>query len=115
DGKVIFDKAYGFSDAANNKKATPLTKYKIGSITKMFTAAVIFQLIEEKKLTLDTPLSTFYPQVPNAAKINISQMLSHRSGIFNYTNDPEFQNFVRTPQTKAQLLGKITSYPEHFA
>jgi CubicO group peptidase (beta-lactamase class C family) len=114
-GKVIFEKAYGYSDVAQSTKASARTKYKIGSVTKMFTASVIFQLIDSKKLTLETPLSKFYPAVPNADKITIGQLLSHRSGIFNYTDDPEFMSILTVPHSKAELLARISKYPEHFA
>ena len=66
---VVYNKGYGFADIQNNIAADRLTKYKIGSITKTFTAVMIMQLIEENKLTLDTKLSRFYPKIPNAEKI----------------------------------------------
>ena len=98
--KVVFEKAYGYADVANNLKANADTKYKIGSITKMFTAAIIFQLIEEKKLTLDTKLSKFYPQIKNADKITIGNLLQHKSGIHNYTDDADFKTLLKKHQSK---------------
>ena len=74
--KVVFSKAYGFSDVEAKTKATSQTKYRVGSITKMFTACVILQLAEEKKLKLDTKLSEFFPKIKNADKITITQMLN---------------------------------------
>lgn len=112
--KVVFERAYGFADLENKVKATPATKYKIGSITKMFTATVIFQLIEEKKLTLDTKLSQYYPQIPNADKITIGQLLNHHSGIYNYTNDPSFGGKIEHTYTKDQVLALIAGYPSDF-
>jgi CubicO group peptidase (beta-lactamase class C family) len=112
--KVVFEKAYGFSDVAANTKATVDTKYKIGSITKIFTAAIIFQLIEEKKLTLDTKLSQFYPQVKNADSITISDLLSHKSGIYNYTLDPTFPEMLKQQQTKKKMLDRIAAYTPAF-
>ena len=88
-GNVVFEKAYGYADVENNIAATAQTKYKIGSITKMFTAAVVFQLIEEKKLDMDAKLSQFYPEIKNADSITISMLLNHKSGIFNYTDHTE--------------------------
>ena len=60
-------------------------QYRIGSITKTFTSVIVFQLIEENKLTLDTKLSKFYPKIKNAEEITIDNLLSHTSGIFNFT------------------------------
>ena len=67
---VVFNKAYGFADVEKNIKADRLTRYKIGSISKTFTAVMVMQLIEEKKLTLQTKLNRFYPKMPNAEKIS---------------------------------------------
>ncbi|WP_177731525.1 serine hydrolase domain-containing protein [Flavobacterium inviolabile] len=108
-GKVVFEKNYGYADADSKTVANPDTKYKIGAITKMFTATIIFQLIDEKRLTLDTKLSKFYPEIPNADKITIGLLLNHKSGLFNYTNDPDFKTYSQTPQTKKQMLKRIAS------
>ncbi|MCA1966330.1 MAG: beta-lactamase family protein, partial [Flavobacterium sp.] len=67
---VVFSKAYGFADVEKNIKADRFTRYKIGSISKTFTAVMVMQLIEEKKLTLQTKLNRFYPKMPNAEKIS---------------------------------------------
>ena len=87
-----------------NKKNNNLTKFRIGSITKMFTSSMIFQLIEEGKLKLDSKLSEFYPGVPNADKITISEMLYHRSGIYNFTNDKKYFNTIHLQKQKKKCL-----------
>lgn len=109
-GKLLYAKAIGFSE----KEAVPpvmssvKTKYRIGSITKTFTTVLIFQLIEEGKLSLSTPLSKYFPTVPNATKITISQLLNHRSGIFNITNDPAFLTWMTQPKTKDEMVALIS-------
>ena len=60
---VVFNKAYGYADGEKNILANRETKYKIGSVTKTFTAVMIMQLIEEKKLNLQTKLNRFYPKI----------------------------------------------------
>lgn len=112
--KVVFEKAYGFADLESQLKATPATKYKIGPVTKMFTAAVIFQLIEEKKLTLDTKLSEFYPEFKNAGKITIASLLNHSSGLYDFTTSPEFAGLSATLQPKTGLIKKLAAYPPAF-
>lgn len=112
--KVVFNKAYGYADLENKVKANIDTKYKIGSITKMFTSSIIFQLIEEKKLTLDTKLSEYYPQIKNADSISIKNLLNHSSGIYNFTNDTLFMDYVETPQTRKAMLQRITDYGSVF-
>lgn len=112
--KVVFEKAYGYADVDAKLKAGADTKYKIGSITKMFTSSIIFQLIEEKKLTLDTKLSKFYPEIKKADSITIGDMLSHKSGIYNYTNDSIFMDYCKLPQTKTVMLKRIAAYESVF-
>ncbi|QKG55683.1 serine hydrolase [Hymenobacter sp. BRD128] len=104
DGQVVYSHAFGAAQLAPLVAATPATHYRIGSISKVFTGVLIFQLIEEKKLTLDTKLATFFPQVPNADRITIDQLLSHRSGIHNFTDDPAYISYMTRPQTQAELL-----------
>ncbi|MEL1245666.1 serine hydrolase domain-containing protein [Flavobacterium sp. DGU11] len=113
-GRVVFEKAYGFTDIDTKAKATPDTRYKIGSVTEMFTAAIVFQLIEEKKLTLDTKLSEFFPKMKNAEKITIADMLGHKSGIYNYTQEPAFKDFSVKLQNRKQMLDRIQGYEPAF-
>lgn len=102
-----------------NKKGWALNsnhgfKYKIGSISKTYTSAIIFQLIEEGKLTLDTKLAKFYPKVKSADNITIKHLLNHQSGIFNYTSEPGFIDYVYLPKNKDFLLSKIESFDSVF-
>ena len=113
-GEIVFEKAYGYADVETKTAATPKTKYKIGSITKMFTSAIIFQLVEEKKLTLDTKLSEFFPKIKNAGKITIADMLNHKSGIYNYTDNPEFGTYKSKLQNRKDMLNRLESYPAAF-
>lgn len=114
--KVIYQKAVGHASFSGQKTvpATIKTRYRIGSITKMFTAVLIFQLIEENKLGLNTPLAKFYPQLPNAANITIGMMLNHRSGLHNYTNDQGYAVYMLKPQTQAQMLTILTALKPDF-
>ena len=82
DGRVVYSRAIGYSQI-NETEKKPLTaanRFRIASITKMFTAAMVLQLVEEGKLKLTEPLDKFVPQIPNAKKITIVQILAHRSG-----------------------------------
>src|SRR5687767_12103269 len=83
DGNVLYSHAVGYSyvDGAEKKPATAATKYRIGSITKTYTAVMVFQLVEEGKLRLGDTLDRFFPQIPNAGKITIAHILGHRSGL----------------------------------
>ncbi|WP_394759084.1 serine hydrolase domain-containing protein [Flavobacterium sp.] len=112
-GNIVFEKAYGFSDVENNIKANKSTKYKIGSITKTFTAVMIMQLVEERKLKLDTKLAKFYPQISNADKITIHDLLHHRTGILDFINGDTTVN-VYQKVSKQEMISKITAYKPVF-
>jgi D-alanyl-D-alanine carboxypeptidase len=114
DGKLIYQKSVGYSSVEAKTPADARTKYRVGSISKIFTGVIIFQLIEEKKLTLETTLDKYYPQMPNAAKITIGQLLSHHSGLFNITNAPGFGTYMTTPQTHEQLIEKMAALKPEF-
>jgi len=115
DGNVVFARAYGFADMAGNKKLDEKTMLKIGSITKTFTAVMIMQLIDEKKLTLDTKLSKFYPKIPNADKITMHELLHHRSGIPDFLNDdPNAGQYIYTENKREDLIKRIEGYMPAF-
>ncbi|TVT38353.1 beta-lactamase family protein [Hymenobacter setariae] len=113
-GQVVYNHAFGLAQLAPPVPATTATRYRMGSITKMFTAVMIFQLIEEKKLTLGTPLATFFPQLPNAKTIIIDQLLSHRSGLHNLTADAAYLGYMTQPKVQAELLAIMSKYPPDF-
>src|SRR5215213_8404173 len=81
DSNILYTRAIGYSQisAEEKKPLTAANRFRIGSITKMFTAAMIFQLAEEGKLKLTDTLDKFFPQIPNAGKITVTHILEHRS------------------------------------
>ncbi|MBA5245959.1 beta-lactamase family protein [Marnyiella aurantia] len=79
-------------------------KYRIGSITKIFTSVMIFQLVEEGKLKLGSTLNTYFPTVKNADRITIAQMLNHTSGMFNYLEWDEYYDSKDKVFTKEAML-----------
>lgn len=115
-GKIVYQRAIGFAALEGNKKIAPdiNTKYRIGSISKMFTAVMIFQLIGEGKLHLSDKLATYFPQLPNADKITIKNMLYHRSGLHDYTHDTNFPDWMNKPKTHKELLQIIAGKGADF-
>jgi CubicO group peptidase (beta-lactamase class C family) len=109
DGKVLYSRAIGYSQINDSRKkpSTAATRYRIGSITKMFTAVMIFQLVEKGKLKLSDTLDRFFPQVPNAGRITIAQMLAHRSGIYDFTDDRDFRSWKMNAKTEDEMLAII--------
>ena len=117
DGNVVYTRAIGYSqiNGTEKKPLTAANRFRIGSITKMFTAAMILQLVEEGKLKLTDTLDKFFPQVPNAKKITIVQILWHRSGIPNVRRDQNSQGNVNTiPVTKDEMLALIVKATPDF-
>jgi D-alanyl-D-alanine carboxypeptidase len=104
DGKEVYANVIGFADVEKGIKADSKTKYRIGSISKTFTSVVILQLVEEGKLILQTTLDKYYPSVPNASKITIEQLLRHRSGLFNFTNDPTYLEWMEAPKSEDEMI-----------
>lgn len=115
-GSIKYQKAIGYSYIDESKKtpADIFTKYRIGSATKMFTAVLIFQLIEEGKLSPDSKLNTYFPDLPNADKITIGNMLYHRSGLHDYTYDTNFTEWMDKPKTHDELLKIIKDKGSDF-
>jgi len=112
--KRLFEYYAGFSSVEKSKRANYQTRYRIGSVTELFTAALVFQLIEEGQLTLDTKLSDYYPEITNSNKITISNLLNHRSGLHNYTSDDTYLNQMNKSWRKNELMWLITDFPIDF-
>lgn len=104
-GQVLLDKGYGLQNITLNKKNDPKGIFQIYSITKTFTSTVILKLVEENRLSLSDKLSKFYPGYPNGDSISIENLLTHTSGIYDFTRgnnmpDQTEKSFVEFEKTK---------------
>lgn len=102
-----FVRAFGYADLATKRRLTPQDHFRIGSNTKTFVGGVILQLIREKKLSLDDPLSRFSlgVNVPNAKNITVRELANMRSGLFEAYNTPQFQKLnMKVPKNFDQRL-----------
>lgn len=111
-GKVMLKKGYGFADFEWKIPNTPDTRFRIGSITKQFTATVVLQLVEEGKLSLDATLSSVltYYRPDTGSKVTVHHLLSHTSGIPSYTSQPNFRRDVsRDPYGVREFVEKFCS------
>jgi len=115
-GKVIFKRGFGLANIEWDIPNTPDTKFRIGSMTKQFTAMLIMQFVEEGKLKLNVPITTYIPDYPKdkGDKITIHNLLTHTSGIPNYTDLPSFANIVRNPITPIDLIKTFWDLPLEF-
>ena len=106
-GKIVYSRSIGYTDIATKTKPDANTKYRIGSISKTFTSVLVMKAVEEKKLSLDDKLSKYYPEMLHASKISISNLLNHRSGIHNFTNDSNYLNWNTKKKSEKEMLGII--------
>lgn len=116
-GKVIFKKGFGSANFEWNIPNQPDTKFRLGSISKQFTALLIVKLAEEGKLKLDAPITTYLPDYPkeNGDKITTHHLLTHTSGIPNYTSVPNFfKDKSRNPVTPEEFVKTFSSLPLEF-
>lgn len=107
DRQIIYNKAFGRSNIELNIPMTVDNVFRLGSITKQFTAVAILKLAEEGKLSLQDKVTKFIPDYPSSGKtITVANLLSHTSGIKNYTGMSKFtKEFKRTDLTPKELVG----------
>ncbi|MCX6217909.1 serine hydrolase [Spirosoma sp.] len=116
-GQVIFKKGYGMANMEWNIPNAPDTKFRLGSITKQFTAMLIMQLVEKGKLKPAGKITDYLPDYPKATgdKITIHHLLTHTSGIPNYTSFPKFfETQSREPVTPEGFTKLFADKPLDF-
>jgi CubicO group peptidase (beta-lactamase class C family) len=114
DGKLLYSKGFGLADLAHQVPITPETKFRIGSITKQFTAASILKLQEEGLLNVEDKLSKYIADFPRGDEVTIDRLLTHSSGIHSFTNQPNFLDRVRSEITPEEMVDSIKSYAYDF-
>ena len=117
--KMLYQNAIGISHVPQITplKNTTETGFRIWSITKMFTATLIFQAIETGKIELTTRLNEYFPNIKNASNITIEQLLSHRSGIHDYTQNATAEPWDKNEKgsmPKRKLLQIIAGFEPDF-
>ncbi len=116
--KGEFTVTYGTTQLGTMSPPRADTHFRIASNTKSMTAAVIVQLAQEGKLSLDDPVSKYVPSVPNGDNITIDELLKMRSGLYNYTDAPELAATVDHDPTKVwtteELLAIAFARPANF-
>ncbi|WP_432196342.1 serine hydrolase domain-containing protein [Streptomyces sp. bgisy027] len=109
--------AVGVADRKTGRALSNSDRFRIGSITKVFSAVVLLQLAEEKKLTLDAPVDRYLPGLLPDKRITVRHVLSHRSGLYDYTNDmfartvPGFEAVRKKVFTYRQLVNRSLAKP----
>ncbi|MDQ3665440.1 MAG: beta-lactamase family protein, partial [Acidobacteriota bacterium] len=116
DGKVIFRKGYGIANLELGVPVEPDMVFRLGSVTKQFTAVAILMLAEQGKLSLDDDITKFLPDYPaKTQRITVEQLLNHTSGIKSYTSLPEWLSMWRKDSELNELIGLFKDKPADFA
>jgi D-alanyl-D-alanine carboxypeptidase len=113
-GEIIYSRSVGFTDVENKIKANENSKYRIGSISKTFTTVLVMKAVEEKKLDLNQTIDKFFPDIENAGKITIANLLYHRSGIHSFTDDKEYLDWNTQPKTEKEMVEIIVKGGSDF-
>ena len=111
-GDIVYQKGFGYADIEKKIPVTPDTKFKIGSVSKQFTAVAILKLQEEGKIKIEDKLSKYIPDFPRGNEVTIYHLLTHTSGIHDYNSQANFE--MTKPVTPQALLDMIKKLPYDF-
>jgi CubicO group peptidase (beta-lactamase class C family) len=113
--RVVLKAAYGYADLDWSVENTTDAKFRIGSLTKQFTAASILLLQEQGKVTLSDSIKNYLPEVPDAWKnVTVANLLNQTSGIPNFTGTPGFDAYKRQDHTSEESVGLVRGKPLDF-
>lgn len=115
EGKVLFSKGYGLADEEHFIPNTSQTVFRLGSVTKQFTAAAILLLQEKGLLHVHDPIIYYLPDYPHGDQITIHHLLSHTSGIPSITDFANLPEIQRHPSTPRQVMGYFQHLPLEFS
>lgn len=113
-GNILFRQGYGMANLQKKSPNTPNTIFRIASVTKQFTALAIMQLQEQGKLNVKDSIHKYLPDYPHGDKITIHHLLTHTSGIPNYTSFPDYLETMGQQVTVEQNLDKFKDKPLDF-
>lgn len=116
-GEVVFKGGFGYANMEWGIPNASNTKHRLGSITKQFTAVLVLQLVEQGKIDLHVPITTYLTDYPKetAEKITVHHLLTHTSGIPNYTSFPDFfKDKSRDPKTPEEFIEIFQDLPLDF-
>jgi CubicO group peptidase (beta-lactamase class C family) len=116
DGTVVLSKGYGKANLEWQVANSPTTKFRLGSVTKQFTAACILLLEARGKLKTDDPVKKYIPDAPAAwEQITIFNLLTHTSGIPNFTSFPDYRSTETVATTPEKLVSRFRDKALEFA
>jgi D-alanyl-D-alanine carboxypeptidase len=113
-GAMLYVQGYGTSDLATQQPVQPGIIFEIGSITKQFTAALIMKLQEQGRLRVDDSIALYLPEYNFPSAITLRMMLTHTSGLADFTNFPQLGDWVRHGVSEATVLTAVSQSPLQF-
>jgi CubicO group peptidase (beta-lactamase class C family) len=113
-GTMLYVQGYGVSDLTTQQIAQPSLIFEIGSITKQFTAALIMKLQEQGKLRVDDSIALYLPEYHFPSAITLRMMLTHTSGLANFTDFPQLGDWLRHGVSEATVLTAVSQAPLRF-
>jgi len=111
---IIYKRQSGYSNVASQSRPNDSTKYRIGSISKTFTATLVFHAIDDGKLTLNKSIKKWFPKIKNSKDITIENLLNHSSGIHNFTSDLAYQDYFTETKSESEMLDIIVKAGSDF-
>lgn len=114
EGKPVYEHYAGMASIADSVPLSAASRFRIGSVTKTYTAVLIMQAIEREELALDNTLAEYFPEIANADEITIQQLLNHRSGVHSFTDEPDYPSYMTQAKSKTEMLSMMAKYPPDF-
>lgn len=114
DGEMVFANSYGMASLEHQVPNTVRTEFRIGSITKQFTAAAILQLQDQGQLEVQALVGAYLPDYPQEERITLHHLLTHTAGIPSMTSFPAYQEWMKLPATLGALIARFKELPLEF-
>jgi len=113
-GKIVFEKGYGFADRERKIPITGATRFHIASVSMQFTAAAVLRLIDQGSISMDTHVADVVPGVAGGEKITVRDLLVERSGLADINDLPDYGEILQHHQTPETLVARIKDRPLLF-
>ncbi len=112
--EIIFSKGYGYANRELGVQNRPDMKYRLGSVTKQFTTMAFMQLYEREMLAIEDPISKYLSDYPRGDEITIHHLMSHTSGIPNFTSFPDYAETMSKHTTLEEIISRFKDEPLEF-
>ncbi len=112
--KILLSKGYGYANRELGIQNIPEMKFRLGSVTKQFTAMLLMQLHERGELSIHDPIAKYLPDYPDGDQITIHHLMSHTAGIPNFTSFPDYIKTMMIQATLEELIDRFRDKPLEF-